>query len=106
MNTPDIAAKLRDERKRGELAQQVLDNIVFRDAIERLRKRYIDAWQRAPLDNKDAQHFIRVMLAAHDSVVAEIENVMKTGQMATIELSKSNPFRARKARKGDDDTEN
>lgn len=100
--TEDEIAKLKDERYRGNQAQQVFDNPVFRDACLQIRARYIEAWQKAPLTDKDGQHYIRVLLAAHDSIVSHLEQTMKTGQMAEISLRK-NPFR--KTRNGQKEDE-
>ena len=97
--TPDQQAKLKDERQRGTMAQQVLDNAVFVDTISRIRQKYIAAWQSAPLNDMEGQHYIRVLLAAHDSIVSEIVETMRTGQMAEASLTQ-NPFRGNRTRKG------
>lgn len=99
--TEDEIAKLKDERYRANQAQMVLDNPAFRDAVNTVRQRYIDAWQKAPLQDKDGQHYIRVLLAAHDSIVSQIEQTMRSGQMAEISLNK-HPFRATRNRAKDE----
>ena len=103
--TDDEIIKLKNERYRADQAQQVLDNSAFRDAIATVRQRYIDAWLKAPLNDKEGQHYIRVLLAAHDSIVSQLEQTMRSGQMAEISLTK-NPFRdSRSRRKGAKDEE-
>ncbi len=98
--TEDEILKLKDERYRANQAQQVLDNPVFRDAVVKIRQRHIDTWLRVDLRDREGQQFIRVMLAAHDSIVAYLEQTMRSGQMAEISLTQ-NPFRESKThRKG------
>ena len=100
--TPDEVAKLRDESRRGEIAQQVIDNAVYRDTMIRIRDKYVKAWMSLPLNDKENLHLVRLMLACHDSIAAEISTVLKTGQLAEFTLN-HRPFRGKRARKDQGD---
>lgn len=95
--TEDQQNQLRDERQRATMAKQVMDNAVFIDTISKIRQKYISAWQSAPLSDMEGQHYIRVLLAAHDSIVSEMVETMRTGQMAELSLE-PNPFRGGRGR--------
>jgi hypothetical protein len=75
-----------EEDARGKQAADLLENSIYREAIDTLRQSLVDKWRSCPIRDKEGQHELKLM----DKLVGDIEgyiaNIAKTGKMAAIQL--------------------
>jgi hypothetical protein len=79
-------ANVYEEDSRGRQAADLLENSIYREAIDTLRQSLVDKWRSCPIRDKEGQHELKLM----DKLVGDIEmyiaNIAKTGKMAAIQL--------------------
>lgn len=80
--------ELSEEQRRGELAADVLDNPLYREAFDSVRAGIIHAWETAPIRDKEGQGELKLMLKLLTDVQRNIETVMQTGKMAQIQIER------------------
>lgn len=82
----DDERKLIRETERGAKARIILENEIFREAIQKTQDNIVDAFTKAdPGDTKGLQR-IRLKLQVHAELVREIQKVMETGKIASTQL--------------------
>jgi hypothetical protein len=77
-----------EEDARGRQATELLDNAMFREAVDTLRQSLIDKWLSSPIRDIEGQHELRLMTKLLGDIESYISNIAKTGKMAAIQLEK------------------
>lgn len=75
-----------EEVSRGRLAEQVLDNPVYREAITITRAKLFDEWASTKWYQGRKRQEIWRMYRAIDGIESEIDRVMKTGKLGRATL--------------------
>lgn len=78
--------RLREEIARGAKASELLRNEVFLEAFEILRIRYVDAWVNSTTEQVEERERLYVAINVLSEIYEHYENIMKTGEMAGLEL--------------------
>lgn len=78
--------ELSDEVQRGDLATAVLDNPVYVESWDMVRAGIIQAWENAPIRDKEGQNELKLMLKVMTDVRKTIEQTMQTGKLAKIQI--------------------
>jgi|TARA_B100000424_G_C22768888_1_gene414151 hypothetical protein len=78
------------EKERAILARQVLENPVYTDAIDVIKTSLMDTWQTTNMNQTLERENIYKMLLAVKSIDFHIQSVMKTGQLAEMQMEKFN----------------
>ena len=74
------------ESQRGVLAQQILDNPIYREAITATKAKLFEEWANTKwYQNKKRQEIWR-MYRATEGIEAQIQRVMQTGKMGRATL--------------------
>lgn len=73
---------------RGERAEQLINDEIFKDAVEQVRAGIVNAWATAPIRDKDGHHELKLMLKLLDDVVRNIESVIDSGKLAADAIRK------------------
>lgn len=77
---------LEQERDRGRLAQEVLDNAVYVESHAAIEQEVIRQWREAR--NPQDREQLHQLLLMHERAKAALEQVMRTGQLAQAELQR------------------
>lgn len=80
--------ELSEEQRRGELAADVLENPLYREAFDSVRAGIIHAWETAPIRDKEGQGELKLMLKLLTDVQRNLETTMQTGKMAKIQIER------------------
>jgi len=78
------------ERERGHQARIILDSPLWQEAKHTITDGLSEAWQTTTMTQCDERETIYQMLIAANAVFDHIETVMKTGEMAEIQLEEKN----------------
>lgn len=84
---------LSEEQQRGEQARLLLDNPIYTETMQTVRAGIIQAWENAPIRDKDGANELKLMLKLLGDVQRNIETVMQTGKMATIQIERDGLFK-------------
>lgn len=84
---------LHEEQQRGEQARMLLDNPIYTETMQSVRDGIIQAWENAPLRDKEGANELKLMLKLLGDVQRNIETVMQTGKMAQIQIERESLFR-------------
>lgn len=82
-----------EELRRGELARQVTENEVYIEAWNSVRDGIIQAWESAPIRDKEGQAELKLMLKLLTDVRRNVETVMNTGKLARVQIERESMFR-------------
>ncbi len=83
-------ANLQDERRRGQLAKQIIDNPLWAEAKATLLESLTDAWRSTHPSQSTEREEIWKMLQAASAAFDHVESVMTTGELADKQLEKLN----------------
>lgn len=75
------------EMSRGAKAEALLNDEIFKDALDSVEKAIVDKWRDSPVMDKDGQHELRLMLKAFLDVKKNIEEHVRTGKLATAQFN-------------------
>ena len=75
-----------EEDSRGRQATELLENSLFREAVDTLRQSLVDKWLSSPVRDIEGQHELRLMTKLLGDIEMYIANIAKTGKMAAIQL--------------------
>ena len=75
-----------EEDARGKQAADLLENSLFREAVDTLRQSLVDKWLSSPVRDIEGQHELRLMTKLLGDIEMYIANIAKTGKMAAIQL--------------------
>jgi hypothetical protein len=81
-------AKPLEEIKLGEQAAQVLDNPVYKDAIERVRENIVNSMTNSPIGDEKTHNRLVIALQLLNQINKQLTDVMQTGKLATIQTDK------------------
>lgn len=73
------------EQERGRIAASLLENEIYKEAVETVRTAILDTWANSPIRDTEGQHELRLMLKALNDVNGHVQQVMNTGKMAKIQ---------------------
>jgi len=82
-----MADKSLDEIKRGEQAQRILDNEVYKEAFTAVKNNIIDAMQRSPLSDEVTHNRLVIALQTLNQIEKALTDIMQTGKMAQIQVN-------------------
>jgi hypothetical protein len=77
-----------EEIKLGEQAAQILDNPVYKDAIERVRENIVSSMTASPLGDEKTHNRLVIALQLLNQINKQLTDVMQTGKLATIQTDK------------------
>ena len=84
--------KTLEEIKRGEQAQKILDNEVFKESFVAVKDHIIEAMQVSPMGDEVTHNRLVIALQVLAQIEKSLTNVMQTGKMAKIQVNE--PIRA------------
>lgn len=79
---------LNTEVRRGEIAASLLNNEIYKEAIESVHDGIVHAWSHSPIRDKEGQNELRLMLKLLTDLQRNIETVMQTGKLAKIQIER------------------
>lgn len=79
--------KARQEILRGNEAQLIIDNPIYREAMIAIRADLFDKFSKTKQKDKEDREDIYMQLQAFDRIQVYLESVMKTGKIGTGTLS-------------------
>ena len=81
-------AKPLEEIKLGEQAAQVLDNPVYKDAIERVRENIVNSMTTSPIGDEKTHNRLVIALQLLNQINKQLTDVMQTGKLASIQTDR------------------
>ena len=81
-------AKQLEEVKLGEQAAQILDNPVYKDAIERVRENIVNSMTTSPIGDEKTHNRLVIALQLLNQINKQLTDVMQTGKLASIQTDK------------------
>ena len=81
-------AKPLEEIKLGEQAAQILDNPVYKDAIERVRENIVNSMTTSPIGDEKTHNRLVIALQLLNQINKQLTDVMQTGKLASIQTDK------------------
>lgn len=82
-----------EEQRRGDQARLILENPIYVETVNSIREGIIQAWESAPLRDKEGANELKLMLKLLGDLNRNIETVMQTGKMAKIQMERENVFK-------------
>tara|TARA_Y100001973_G_scaffold105605_1_gene179442 strand:+ start:573 stop:806 length:234 start_codon:yes stop_codon:yes gene_type:complete len=70
-----------EELKRSEEAKKILDNPIFKEANEKLKKELTDELINSPIRDTEAREKLYLMIKMHESVLNQLKSIMDTGKL-------------------------
>ena len=77
-----------EEVKRGEQASQILDNPVYKDAIERVRENIVSSMTNSPIGDEKTHNRLVIALQLLNQINKQLTDVMQTGKLAAIQTDR------------------
>jgi len=74
-----------EEEARGRQATELLENPMYREAVDTLRQSLVDKWLSSPVRDIEGQHELRLMTKLLGDIEVYITNIANTGKMAAIQ---------------------
>lgn len=81
-----MADKILAEIKRGDDAKKILENKVYIEAFETVKKNIIDAMNTSPLGDDKTHNRLVIALQTLSQIEKALTDVMQTGKMAKIQV--------------------
>lgn len=78
--------KLAEEIQRGDEAERILDNPVFKDAVESVRKGIVNAMAESPMGDDKTHNRLVIALQLVNQIERNLKTVMQTGKMAVMQV--------------------
>lgn len=79
---------LTQDLERGALAESLLSNDAFKQAVTEVEQTIHEAWAACPVRDVDGAHQLRLMLKALTDVVGVLEACVDNGKSAREELER------------------
>ena len=83
-----MADKQLSEIKLGAQAQQILDNPVYKDAIERVRENIVSSMTNSAIGDEKTHNRLVIALQLLNQINKQLTDVMTTGKLAAIQTDK------------------
>lgn len=77
---------LEQDSRRGHEAQRLLENEIFREAMDGIKDAIMQKWIDAPIADLQGQHELKLMHKIAQDFEANIIRVLKSGKMADFEI--------------------
>ena len=77
------------DKERAILAQQILDNPIYQEAVSEVENRLVQAWQDTIVSQREDREKIYHMLLAMRDIKSQIEEVLTTGKLAEMQELKT-----------------
>tara|TARA_R100001129_G_scaffold159674_1_gene123968 strand:+ start:13973 stop:14221 length:249 start_codon:yes stop_codon:yes gene_type:complete len=77
------------DKERAILAQQILDNPIYQEAVSEVENRLVQAWQDTIVSQREDREKIYHMLLAMRDIKSQIEEVLTTGKLAEMQELKN-----------------
>lgn len=77
---------LLEDAQQGYEARQLLENEVYKSAIENVRAGIVEKWRSCPIRDREGQHELKLMDKLLSELEGYIKQVVDTGKMAEIQL--------------------
>ena len=90
-----MSEKLIQECDRARQAAAVIESPVYQEAMESYEQRLMEEWQNSPARDTEGREKIWLMIKTAKTVRRNLEELMETGKLATIQLEQE---RAREQR--------
>lgn len=79
--------KLQEEINKGVEADRILNNPVYKEAIESVRKGLVDAMASSPMGDDKTHNRLVIALQLVNQIDRNLKSYMQTGKMASIQAS-------------------
>jgi hypothetical protein len=79
---------MKDEIRDGEEARQLMENRIFRQAVEKVEENIVNAMKRAAVNDEVLCNRLVISLQLLNQIVKGIETVIQTGKMAEIDAQR------------------
>jgi len=76
------------EIKLGAQAQQILDNPVYKDAIERVRENIVNSMTNSAIGDEKTHNRLVIALQLLNQINKQLTDVMTTGKLAAIQTDR------------------
>ena len=73
------------EIKRGEQASVVLENPLFKEAIDKVRQGIIDSMSRSPLGDAETHNRLVIAMQLLNQIEKQLKDVIATGKMSAMQ---------------------
>ena len=83
-----MADKSLEEIKRGEQAAIVLDNPLYKEAIERVKEGIIVSMSTSPMGDEKTHNRLVIALQILHQINKQLTDVMNTGKLAAIQTDR------------------
>ena len=83
-----MADKSLEEVKRGEQASQILDNPIYKEALEKVREGLISSMANSPLGDEKTHNRLVIALQLLNQINKQLTDVMQTGKLAAIQTDR------------------
>ena len=77
-----------EEIKLGEQEAKVLDNPVYKDAIERVRENIVNSMTNSPIGDEKTHNRLVIALQLLNQINKQLTDVMQTGKLASIQTDR------------------
>jgi hypothetical protein len=77
-----------EEIKLGEQAAQILENPVYKDAIERVRENIVNSMTNSPIGDEKTHNRLVIALQLLNQINKQLIDVMQTGKLAAIQTDR------------------
>jgi len=81
-------AKQLEEIKLGEQAAQILENPVYKDAIERVRENIVNSMTNSAIGDEKTHNRLVIALQLLNQINKQLTDVMQTGKLAAIQTDR------------------
>ena len=83
-----MADKSLEEVKRGEQAAVILDNPIYKEAIEKVRESIVSSMTTSPLGDEKTHNRLVIALQLLNQINKQLTDVMHTGKLAAIQTDR------------------
>jgi hypothetical protein len=83
-----MADKQLSEVKLGEQASKILDNPVYKDAIERVRENIVNSMTNSAIGDEKTHNRLVIALQLLNQINKQLTDVMQTGKLAAIQTDR------------------
>jgi hypothetical protein len=96
--TPLVGDKmnLTERAYKGDKANELLNNEIFSDAMSNVRQAILTAWQNCPIQDRDTQHELKLMVRLLTDLEHNIRSFVQDGNMAKFEIEQQRKREAQK----------
>ena len=83
-----MADKSLEEVKRGEQASQILDNPLYKEAMDKVKESLIASMTNSPLGDEKTHNKLVIALQLLNQINKQLTDVMQTGKLAAIQTDR------------------